>query len=289
VPELPEVEALVGFLAEQAVGTTIVRSEVAALSALKTYEPPFSVLPGRSVDAVERRGKYVCIRTGPEPVIWLVTHLSRGGWIQWREQTPAARAKPGKGPLALRVGLSSGAGFDITEQGTEKRVALWLVSDPVEVPRIADLGPDPLDPGFDLDAFRKALASRAGNLKTVLVDQSVIAGVGNAYSDEVLHTAKLSPFKSAGKLTDEQLATLYQALTDTMRDAVGRSTGLPAKGLKGEKRSGMAVHGRTGEACPVCGDTVREVSFSNRSLQYCPTCQTGGTPLADRRLSRLLK
>jgi len=289
MPELPEVEALAQFVATEAVGATIVRAEVGSLSALKTYDPPISALIGRRVDGCERRGKYLCLETGPPPALWLVSHLSRGGWLQWREQTPPARAKPGRGPLALRVGLSTGAGFDVTEQGTEKRLAMWLVGDPLEVPGVARLGPDPLDPSFDVAALARLFEGRPGNLKTVLVDQSVLAGVGNAYSDEVLHAARLSPFKPVRRLTEAQVADLHAALVSVLRDAVTRSAGLPAKGLKGEKRSGMAVHGRTGEACAVCGDTVREVSFADRSLQYCPTCQTGGTPLADRRLSRLLK
>jgi formamidopyrimidine-DNA glycosylase len=290
VPELPEVEALARFLTGTAGGSTIQRAEVGALSALKTYDPPVSILIGRRFEGCTRRGKYLCFRTvGEGPDRWLVVHLSLGGWVQWRDKLTPARAKPGKGPLALRVGFDGGSGFDITEQGTEKRVALWIVENPAAVAGVARLGPDPLDPAFDVDALAALLAGRPGNLKTVLVDQSVLAGVGNAYSDEALHVAHLSPFKPAGKLTPVEVAALHAGLVGVLGDAVGRSLGLPAKGLKGEKRSGMAVHGRTGEACPVCGDTVREVSFATRSLQYCPTCQTGGKPLADRRLSRLLK
>jgi len=286
VPELPEVEALTRFIAERATGTTVQRAEIAALSALKTYQPPMEDLVGRTVAGAGRRGKYLMIDTdGP----WLVMHLARGGWVQWREPTTVARARPGKGPLALRVGLSSGSGFDVTEQGTEKRLALWLVSSPDEVDGVARLGPDPLDAGFDVAALAGVLASRGANLKTVLVDQSALAGVGNAYSDEALHRAGLSPFRPAGKLTSEEIERLHRALVGILADAVERSAGLPAKGLKAEKRSGMAVHGRAGEPCPKCGDTVREVSFATKSLQYCPTCQTGGKALADRRLSRLLK
>ncbi len=286
MPELPEIVALCGFVAEQAGGRRIERVELASFSALKTWDPPIDTLVGRRVDGCDRFGKYLCLRT--EGPLWLVTHLSRAGWLQWRDPVPPARAKPGRGPLALRVGLEGGAGFDLTEAGTEKRLALWLVTDPAAVAGVARLGPDPLGADFDVECLRRCLG-RPGNLKTVLVDQSVIAGVGNAYSDEALHAARLSPFKPAAKLTDAQLGALHAALVGTLTDAVRRSEGLPAKGLKGEKRAGMAVHGRTGEACPVCGDTVREVSFSNRSLQYCPTCQTGGKPLADRRLSRLVK
>lgn len=286
MPELPEVEALSRFVAAKAVGTTVERAEIASLSAIKTYRPPIDDLVGRGVVGTERRGKYLLIDTDG---LWLVIHLVLGGWLQWREKTPAARARPGKGPLALRLGLSSGSGFDVTEQGMEKRLALWLVTSPDEVDGVARLGPDPLADSFDVAALRTVLAGRGANLKTVLVDQSSLAGVGNAYSDEALHRARLSPFKPAGKLTEDEIHKLHHALIGVLTDAVERSTGLPAKDLKAEKRSGMAVHGRTGQVCPVCGDTVREVSFATKSLQYCPTCQTGGKPLADRRLSRLLR
>jgi formamidopyrimidine-DNA glycosylase len=286
VPELPEVEALSRFLAEKCSGQVIERIEVAALSALKTYAPPIETLRGRAVGATARKGKYLGLQAGD---LWLVMHLARGGWVQWRDVTPPARARPGKGPLALRIGLSNGGGFDVTEQGTEKRLALWVVSQLDDVDGLARLGPDPLDPGFGVDQLAAVLEKRTGNLKTVLTDQSVLAGVGNAYSDEALHAAKLSPYKPAGKLDAAEVAALHASLVGILRDAVERSMGLPAKGLKAEKRSGLSVHGRAGEPCPVCGDTIREVSFATKSLQYCPTCQTGGRPLADRRLSRLLK
>ena len=286
MPELPEVEALARFVDDRAKGNTIVRAEVAALSALKTFTPPVGSLVGRAVAGCERRGKYLCLRTdGP----WLVFHLARGGWLQWRDVTPAARAKVGKGPLALRVGLSGGAGFDVTEQGTEKRLAIWLVNEPGAVDGIARLGPDPLGPDFDIAALAAIMNARPGHVKNVLTDQSVLAGVGNAYSDEALHAARLSPFKAASKLDGDEVARLHAALVAVLAGAVERSLGLPAKGLKGEKKSGLAVHGRAGQACPNCGDTVREVSYATKSLQYCATCQTGGKPLADRRLSRLLK
>jgi formamidopyrimidine-DNA glycosylase len=286
VPELPEVEALTRFLDEKCTGQVIERLEVAALSALKTYTPPIEALRGQEVIGAARRGKYVGLHAGP---LWLAMHLARGGWVQWRDVAPAARARPGKGPLALRVGLSGGGGFDVTEQGTEKRLALWVVSELADIEGVARLGPDPLEPGFAVADLQAVLEGQGGNIKTVLTDQSVLAGVGNAYSDEALHRAKLSPFKSAGKLDGAEVIALHAALVGVLGDAVERSLGLPAKGLKAEKRSGLSVHGRTGEPCPVCGDTIRQVSFATKSLQYCPTCQTGGKPLADRRLSRLLK
>ena len=283
MPELPEVESLARFLAERATGRTVTRAELGSLSALKTYDPPLSDLVGRKVTGTARRGKYLALDFGG---LALVTHLARGGWLQWRDALTTARAKPGKGPLALRLGFDDGSGFDITEQGTEKRLALWVVRDIAEVERVAGLGPDPLEPGFDLAPL---LAGRRAQLKGVLTNQSVVAGVGNAYSDEALHIAKLSPFRMADTLKPDEVARLQAAIIEVLYGAVARSAGLPAAGLKAEKKSGMRVHGRAGEPCPECGDTVRSVSFATTSLQYCPTCQTGGKPLADRRLSRLLK
>ena len=286
MPELPEVEALSGFLRDHCAGREIVRAEVAALSALKTFDPPVNALVGRTISDVGRVGKYLAFETdGP----WLVVHLARGGWIQWRDKVPPARARPGKGPLALRIGLSDGAGFDVTEQGTEKRLALWVVTDPAQVEGVARLGPDPLSPDFSVQQLAEVLRASSGHLKKLLTDQSALAGVGNAYSDEALHRARLSPYKPANKLTDDETTRLYDALVGVLRDALDRSSGVAAAGLKSEKKSGLAVHGRAGQSCPACGDTIREVSFATKSFQYCPTCQTGGKPLADRRLSRLLK
>ena len=164
---------------------------------------------------------------------------------------------------------------------------MWLVDDPAKVPGIAALGPDALE--LTPEGLAAVLAGQGGRIKTVITDQKVIAGIGNAYSDEILHVAKLSPFATAGKLTDAQLAALHDAMISVLTDAVSRSVGQQAATLKGEKRSGLRVHARTGLPCPVCGDTVREVSFADKSFQYCPTCQTGGKVLADRRMSRLLK
>jgi len=290
MPELPEVESLVRFLDEQANGQQVARIELAAISALKTFSPALDTLIGANVDAAKRYGKFLALRfSAADGQLWLVLHLARGGWIRWSKSLPTARARPGKGPLALRVGFSDGTGFDVTEAGTEKRLALYVVADPSEVPGVARLGPDPLDPAFAASALGALLAGQTGHVKGVLTDQSVIAGVGNAYSDEALHAAHLSPFKPAGRLTPAEVERLHRALVEVLRDAVARSAGLPASGLKSEKKSGLRVHGRTGQPCPVCGDTVRQVSFASKSLQYCPTCQTGGKPLADRRLSRLLK
>ncbi len=287
MPELPEVEALADHLRRHAVGMTIGRVDVAALSVLKTFDPPPTALHGQTVTGAYRWGKYLGIKAGD---LSLITHLSRAGWLRWSDKLAAAPLRPGKGPIAFRVHLGTpgdAPGFDLTEAGTQKRLAVWIVTDPATVPGIAGLGPDALE--ISPEQLAEILASQGGRIKTVITDQKVIAGIGNAYSDEILHVAKLSPFATASKLTAAQLATLHDAMISVLTDAVQRSVGQQAATLKGEKRSGLRVHARTGLPCPVCGDTVREVSFADKSFQYCPTCQTGGKILADRRLSRLLK
>ncbi len=286
MPELPEVEALVGFLAERAVGRVVARVDVAAISVLKTYDPPVSALAGLEITGTARWGKFLDLDVSG---LHLVTHLARGGWLRWSDALAAPPPRPGKGPLALRVHLDDGSGFDLTEAGTQKRLAVYVVRTPYDVPGIARLGPDPLAPGFDVAALADLLRDSRHQLKKVLRDQSVLAGVGNAYSDEVLHAARMSPYRLAGSLSEEEVATLHAALISVLSDAVERSRGLAAGRLKKEKKTALRVHGRAGQPCPVCGDTVREVSFADSALQYCPTCQTGGKPLADRRLSRLLK
>jgi formamidopyrimidine-DNA glycosylase len=287
MPELPEVEALADHLRRHAVGLTIGRIDVSAFSVLKTFDPPITALHGQSVTGANRWGKYLGLQVGD---LHLITHLSRAGWLRWSDKLAGAPLKPGKGPIALRVHLGTpgdAPGFDLTEAGTQKRLAVWLVDDPATVPGIAALGPDALE--LSPEDLAGLLAPNSGRLKTVITDQKVIAGIGNAYSDEILHVAKLSPFATAAKLTSAQLSGLHDAMVSVLTDAVSRSVGQQAATLKGEKRSGLRVHDRTGLPCPVCGDTVREVSFADKSFQYCPTCQTGGKALADRRLSRLLK
>lgn len=290
MPELPEVEALADYLREIAVGREIKRIELASFSVLKTYDPPVDAVAGRTVTGTGRRGKYLLVETDGGQGPWLVIHLARAGWLRWKDPLPTGPLKMGKGPLALRVRFADGAGFDVTEAGTEKRLAAWVVNDPDDVEHVHTLGVDPLDEAFTVERLGGILAQAGGTqIKGALTDQRLIAGVGNAYSDEALHVARLSPFKKAEKLDGDEVARLHDAVVSVLRDAVERSRGLPASGLKSEKKSGLRVHGRTGEPCPVCGDTVRQVSFATKSLQYCPTCQTGGKPLADRRLSRLLK
>ncbi|BCN52894.1 Fpg/Nei family DNA glycosylase [Prescottella equi] len=288
MPELPEVEALAQFLRDHAVGAVVGRVDVAALSVLKTFDPPITSLQGRNVTGADRFGKHLALDCDG---LWLIAHLSRGGWLRWIDNPGSAPPKPGKGPLAVRVHFFTPDGetpaFDLTEAGTKKRLAVWVVTDPLLVPGIARLGPDALE--VTRPQFGEILAGTTSRIKTALVDQSLLAGIGNAYSDEILHAARLSPFATTSKLAPDEVDRLYDAMRAELSDAVERSVGQEAARLKGEKRAGMTVHARTGMPCPVCGDTVREVAYAERSFQYCPTCQTGGRILADRRMSRLLK
>ncbi|MBK6871105.1 MAG: Fpg/Nei family DNA glycosylase [Kineosporiaceae bacterium] len=294
MPELPEVAALVEFLRERAVGRVVAGVEIGTINVLRTYDPPPTALAGMTVDGVARHGKFLDLDIGG---LHLIFHLARAGWLRWSDGLPETVIRPGKGPIALRVRLDDldlpdgerRPGFDLTEAGTKKSLAVYVVRSPSEVPGIAALGPDPLAEGFDRAALAAVLAGKRQQIKGLLREQSVLAGVGNAYSDEVLHAARLSPFAIAASLDDAEVDRLFTALREVLTGAIAAASGKPAKDLKDAKRAGMRVHARTGQACPVCGDIVREVSFADSSLQYCATCQTGGKVLADRRMSRLLK
>jgi formamidopyrimidine-DNA glycosylase len=286
VPELPEVHALVTDLGRRLVGREIERLELVSFAALKTFDPPVSALEGRTITDVSRHGKFLDIEVGAG--LHLVVGFALAGWVTWRPERPVARTRPGRGLVAAHLVLGpNGDGVDFTEWGTKKSLALYVVHAASEVPRIATLGPDPFEVSFDRFAAILADAGRA-RIKGVLRDQTILAGIGNAYSDEILHLAKMSPFKPANMPMDDA-RRLFEAMRDTLRAAVDRADGLAVSELKKEKKSNLRVHGRTGEPCPVCGDTVRQVIFSDSTFQYCPTCQTGGKPLADRVLSRLLK
>ncbi|TDQ01861.1 formamidopyrimidine-DNA glycosylase [Leifsonia sp. 115AMFTsu3.1] len=287
MPELPEVTALAADLDGRLKQRVIDRLSIVAFSALKTFDPPADALHGLTITGVSRHGKFLDIAAGE---LHIVVHLARAGWIRWRDSPPPPpNGRLGKGPLAARLVLDDGSGLDITEAGTKKSLAIYVVRDPAEVPGIQRLGPDPLDPSFTEEAFAGILAGQGrAQIKGVLRNQSLIAGIGNAYSDEILHVAKMSPYKPANMAADD-IARLYEAMQSTLREALARADGLAASELKSEKKSNLRVHGRTGQPCPVCGDTIRQVIFHDSTFQYCPTCQTGGKPLADRVLSRLLK
>jgi formamidopyrimidine-DNA glycosylase len=293
MPELPEVTGLAEQLTALTAGSTVAAAELAAISALKTFDPPLSDCVDRRVRSVQRRGKFLCWELSGS--VWLVVHLARAGWLRWHDEVPARPPAPGRGPLMLRLVFIDAAGeirgrCDMTEAGTRKSSALYVVRELADVPGIARLGPDALAPELTQAAFAQLLMDAGrSQVKGVLRDQQIIAGIGNAYSDEILHTARLSPFKPASRLSESEAAALYDAMRDVLITAADRARQTPLAGLKDDKRTHLRVHNRAGSACPVCGDTVREVSFADSALQYCPTCQTGGKPLADRRMSRLLK
>ena len=284
---MPEVDALVGFLREKLVGGVLVEVEPASFAVLKTFDPPLSAFAGLQVTGVERHGKFIDLDVDG---LHLVIHLAKAGWLRWSDNLADKRLKIGNGPIAARVRFDLGdgptQGFDVTEAGTRKGLAIYAVRDPQDVPGVAALGPDPLADGFEL---RPLLEGRRMQVKRFLRDQKILAGIGNAYSDEILHAARLSPFALASELPDDEVARLQAAIHDVLTDALEKARGKPASELKDDKRTRMRVHGRTGEACPVCGDTIAEVVYADSSLQYCPTCQTGGKPLKDRSTSKFLK
>lgn len=287
---MPEVQGLVEFLDQRARGLVVEQVVLASYAALKTVDPPIASLVGLTVAGAARHGKFLDLACGQESHrLHLVLHLARAGWVRWYEELPDRAIRPGRSPIALRLALSDGSGFDATEAGTTKRLAIHVVARPEEVPGIAALGPDPLAPGFTLAQFAAVLRGRRTQVKGLLRDQSLFAGIGNAWSDEILHAARLSPYALAAGLSEDAVARLYHAVVDVLGSAVREAAGRPPAELKDAKRSGLRIHGHTGEPCPVCGDTIRQVVFADSSLQYCPACQTGGKPLADRALSRLLK
>lgn len=289
VPELPEVAGLAGFLDEQLRASVVQKIQIVSFAVLKTADPPFTALEGCTVMGVRRFGKFVSLDTdGPS----FVFHLARAGWVRYTDSPPDTQLRLGKGHIAVRLtfsGPDGRHGMDLTEAGTKKSLAVYVVRDPQEVPGIAALGPDPFSDKFDADTLAKILGSSSQQVKGLLRSQSVIAGIGNAYSDEILHAARISPFAIAKTLDRSTVQVLYEAIHSILGTALTEAVGKPPNELKDVKRSHMRVHARTGQGCPVCGDTVREVSFADTALQYCPTCQTHGKILADRRTSKFLK
>ncbi|MCU1515714.1 MAG: lyase [Pseudarthrobacter sp.] len=289
MPELPEVAGLAGYLDGHLRGAVLDKVQIVSFAVLKTADPPYTELYGRPVTGVRRFGKFVSIDAGG---LSFVFHLARAGWVRFTDSPNNIELRKGKGHIAARLSFTSGEGphgMDLTEAGTKKSLAVYVVRDPQDVPGVAALGPDPFSAGFDADALAGILASSSQQVKGLLRSQGVIAGIGNAYSDEILHAARISPFAISKSLDRATVQVLYDSIHSILGTALAEARGKPPSELKDAKRSHMRVHARTGEACPVCGDTVREVSFADTSLQYCPTCQTNGKILADRRTSKFLK
>ena len=282
MPELPDIAAYITALQPRIVGQPLERVRLASPFLLRTVDPPLADAERRKVRELRRIGKRIAI--GVEGDLWLVLHLMIAGRLHWRE------------PGARLAGRNSLAAFDfptgslvLTEAGTKHRASLYVLR--------GDEGLRSADPGgievltCDLDAFRAALTAENRTLKRALTDPRLVSGIGNAYSDEILHAAQLSPVLLTHKLSDEQWTRLLDATREVLNLWVAR-LGAEAQEAFPEKvtafRKGMAVHGRYGQPCPRCGQKIQRIRYADNETNYCAHCQTGGKLLADRSLSRLL-
>ena len=282
MPESPEVQALVEELGARLTGSTITGVDVIEFRVTKTRARPPSSLVGERVTGATRYGKLVDLEFAPQH---LVVSLGRHGWARWRDDEASvdgANADAGQPVDAVALvafEFDNGRTLEFTDAGNWVSLGCWVVDDPAEVPAVAKLGPDPGDPGFTRADFDRAVVGRRKQVKAVLQEQESLAGIGNAYSDEILHLAKISPVVHAAALSDSELDRLFEATVGTVTSAIEGQRGLPIDQLKAAKVASMRVHGRAGEPCPVCGDTIRDFSFASTTAQYCPTCQTGGEVL----------
>lgn len=278
MPESPEVQALAEFLDEHATGRSIAQVDVREFRAVKTRAAPPDSLTGAEIGRVERFGKHLDLAVGDRH---LSVSLGRHGWVRWSPSDAAAELPADAPPILATLVLDDGSALSFTDAGSWVSLGLSVVDSPLDVPAVAKLGPDPADPDFapsDLDAV---VNGRRKRLKAVLQEQESLAGIGNAYSDEILHAAKLSPVTHASALDEDARARLFAATTSTIREAMQTRRGVPIDRLKAAKAGAMRVHGRAGAPCAVCGDTVRSFSFGGAAAEYCPTCQTGGALLGD--------
>lgn len=280
MPESPEVQALVDALDERTRGRTIAAVDVLEFRVVKTRASPPGTLVGAAVEGVARFGKHLDVAVGGRH---LGIALGRHGWARWiAPDAPVpvpAPGDPAAPPALAAIVFDDGATLELTDAGSWVSLGLSVVDRPGDVPAVAGLGPDPADASFtsaDLDAV---VIGRRKQLKAVLQEQESLAGIGNAYSDEILHRARLSPVGPASALDADERARLHAATTGVMREAIAARRGIPIDRLKAAKVAAMRVHGRTGEACPVCGDEIRDLAFGGTTAQYCPTCQTGGVVL----------
>jgi formamidopyrimidine-DNA glycosylase len=282
MPESPEVEELAHFLNEHASGRVIATVDVLLPKALKTASPPIDALVGARVTGVTRIAKMldVAVETPDDGVLHAIVHFGHDGWVLWHDSAPEGLKRAGDATLMARVRLSGGAGFDLTDAGQWKALTIHVVRSPLNVPAVAKLGPDPTAQDFSETRLAGILAGRRKQIKALLQDQSALAGIGNAYSDEILHAAMLSPVVHAATLSADEIERLYSAMRAVLLDATEARRGVPPGELRAAKHAALRVHRRTGETCPRCGGTIREHTFSGAAAQYCPTCQTGGEVLA---------
>ncbi|MET0734778.1 MAG: DNA-formamidopyrimidine glycosylase family protein [Microbacterium sp.] len=273
MPESPEVQALADFIGERAAGRTIAEADVLEFRVVKTRAQPPNVLIGAEVTGAQRFGKHLDLAVGGRH---LGVALGRHGWARWTDPGATVQSGADLPPALASLTLDDGSVLEFTDAGSWVSLGLSVVDDPRDVPAVAKLGPDPADPSFAQDDLDAVLIGRRKQLKAVLQEQESIAGIGNAYSDEILHLAKLSPIVQASALTADERERLFAATTGIIRDAIAARRGIPIDQLKAAKVASMRVHGRAGEACPVCGDEIRDLAFASTTAQYCPTCQTAG-------------
>jgi formamidopyrimidine-DNA glycosylase len=285
VPELPDIVVYVEALERRIVGTKLLAVKLRSVSLLRTVTPPYRTVEGHTVQAVRRMAKRIVIEL--DGGLFMVFHLMRLGRFRWADTGMKAKNAGGK-VLHGSFEFERGTLF-LTEMGTKKRASLHVLDDAAAVGDLDRGGIEVLD--VDLATFATALRSENHTLKRALTDPRLLSGIGNAYSDEILHAARMSPVKLTQKLTDDEVKQLFTATKDTLakwtkvlRDEVG--DGFPEKVTA--FREGMAVHGRFRQPCPVCGKEVQRIAYADRETNYCAQCQTGGRPLADRGLSRLL-
>jgi formamidopyrimidine-DNA glycosylase len=283
VPELPDITVYIEALEQRISGTTLERVSVASPFLLRTAVPPLTSVEGKKVTGLRRLGKRICI--GVEGDLWLILHLMIAGRLHWYED----RAKAMKSRAVATFQFTSGT-LTLTEAGTQKRASLHVVE--------GEAGLEKLNPGglevFDAreEEFATVLRARNHTLKRALTDPRIFSGIGNAYSDEILFTAQLSPFALTQKLTSEEIKRLYEAIKSSLADWIERLR-VECRGRFPEKvtafRPDMATHGKYGQSCPRCGSKIQRIRYGSNETNYCPKCQTGGKLLADRALSRLLK
>ena len=294
MPELPDISAYIAALEPRILGRRLVEIRIASAFLLRTAQPPITAAPGRTVREIRRIGKRIAIGLGEEGssapgapctgCLWLVLHLMIAGRLHWR---PPGAKLAGKNALAAFDFLEGS--LVITEAGSKRRASLFLFSGEETLHSIDPGGIDVL--GCDLPAFRAALTAENRTLKRALTDPRVVSGIGNAYSDEILHAARLSPIALTHKLNEDEWQRLFVATQQTLRLWIDRLLAETGSGFP-EKvtafRPEMAVHGRFGQPCPRCGEKIQRIRYADNETDYCPRCQTGGKLLADRGLSRLL-
>lgn len=283
MPELPDIVVYIEALQRRVLDKKVTGIRVLSPSVIRTYDPPYDSPVGRTVVALHRVGKRIVF--GMEDSLYLVIHLMVAGRLRW--ETPG-KAVPKKVGLAA-IDFEEGS-LILTEQGTKKRAGIWVFRDWEGVEALDRGGIEPLE--VSLDEFHRALVAENRTLKRALTDPATFSGIGNAYSDEILWEARLSPVKRTGQLTPEEVAALHAAVvsslrmwTERLRDEVGEDWPTKVTAF----RDDMAVHGKFGEPCPRCGSKVQRIVYADNETNYCATCQTGGKLLADRSLSRLLK